>query len=123
MLKKMSKINKFRTFAMILVFAGIGIMYLALYFKSNFALMSTFMVIGFIAVILSSGIYLWVGMLSTKTIQVQCPNCGKPTKILGKVDLCMSCNEPLTVDRNLEGQPFDPKYNRRSYQKEHPHNT
>jgi hypothetical protein len=53
-------------------------------------------------------------MLSTKTIQVKCPSCGKPTKMLGKVDMCMYCREPLTLDRKLEGKEFDESYNKKS---------
>ncbi|TCP24569.1 zinc ribbon protein [Scopulibacillus darangshiensis] len=116
--KKSSKINRIRSFALLLVFFGFAIMYAALLFKTHFLIMSIFMMIGFISVLLSSGVYLWVGMLSTKTVKVICPNCGKPTKILGRVDICMSCNEPLTLDPNLEGKPFDKKYNRKSSYKE-----
>jgi Zinc-ribbon containing domain len=53
-------------------------------------------------------------MLSTKAVQVTCPSCGKTTKILGRVDMCMYCNEPLTLDPNLEGKDFDEKYNRKT---------
>jgi hypothetical protein len=28
--------------------------------------------------------------------------------------MCMYCNEPLTLDPNLEGKDFDEKYNRRT---------
>jgi hypothetical protein len=115
MFKKSSKVNRFRNFALILVFVGVAIMYLALLFRGYPYVSITFMIIGFIAVILSSGVYLWVGMLSVKVVQVICPNCGHPTKVLGRVDLCMSCNEPLTLDPDLEGKPFDKKYNRGLY--------
>lgn len=113
MFKKQSKINKFRSFALILVFFGIAIMYLAICFKNHPIIMTIFMLLGFIAVLVSSTVYLWVGIISTKTVQVVCPSCGKPTKVLGRVDLCMFCNEPLTVDPALEGKPFDPKYNKK----------
>lgn len=113
--KKSSKINRFRSFAMFLVFAGFGVMYLALLFKNHFIIMSLLMFLGFVSVILSSGVYLWVGMLSTKTVKVICPNCNHPTKILGRVDICMSCNEPLTLDPELKDKPFDKKYNRKTY--------
>lgn len=116
--KKSSKVNRFRSFALFLVFFGIAIMYVALFFKTHFIIMSIFMIIGFISVMLSSGVYLWVGMLSTKTIKVTCPNCGRPTKVLGRVDICMSCNEPLTLDPELEGKSFDKKYNRKSSYKQ-----
>jgi len=66
-----------------------------------------------LAIVASTLVYFWIGMLSTKALQVICPNCGKPTKILGRVDMCMYCREPLTVDPNLEGKEFDEKYNRK----------
>ena len=116
--KRSSKVNKFRNFALILVFAGIAIMYVALLFRTHPIIMTFFMCIGFLAVLLSSGVYLWVGLLSTKIIPVICPNCSKPTKVLGRVDLCMHCNEPLTVDPSLEGKEFDKKYNRATYKSE-----
>ncbi len=33
-------------------------------------------------------------------------------KILGRVDMCMHCNEPLTIDPALEGKEFDEVYNK-----------
>ena len=53
-------------------------------------------------------------MLSTKTVQIICPSCDKPTKMLGRVDACMHCNQPLTMDRNLEGKEFDENIIRRA---------
>jgi len=46
-------------------------------------------------------------------VQVVCPNCGKHTKVLGRVDMCMYCREPLTLDPTLEGKEFDEKLNRK----------
>ncbi|MFC7372314.1 YgzB family protein [Fictibacillus iocasae] len=117
MIKYTSKINKIRTFALSLVFIGIIIMYAGLFFKSSFLLMSLFMIIGFLAVIGSSGVYFWIGMISTQAVQVVCPSCGIVTKVLGRADACMSCNQPLTLDKNLEGLEFDEKYNSKKYQK------
>lgn len=74
------------------------------------------MILGLLSVVLSTLIYFWIGMLSTKTIQVICPNCNKPTKVLGRVDACMHCNEPLTLDKNLEGKEFDESYNSKKYE-------
>lgn len=76
--------------------------------------MTIFMFLGVLSILASTGVYLWIGMLSTKTVQVICPNCNKPTKILGRVDICMHCNEPLTLDPELEGKEFDESYNRKS---------
>lgn len=115
--KQSSKINRIRTFALSLVFIGFFIMYLGIFFHRYPWLMDGLMILGFFSVLGSSGVYAWVGILSTKAVVVECPNCGKATKILGRVDVCMSCRQPLTLDKNLEGKDIDPKYNRRSYRK------
>lgn len=106
-----SKINKIRTFALALIFIGFFVMYLGIFFRESAILMTIFMVLGLLCIIASTVVYFWIGMLSTRTVQVVCPNCEKPTKILGRVDICMHCNEPLTLDPNLEGKEFDEKYN------------
>src|SRR5699024_4256524 len=66
---------------------------------------------GLLPILLSFIIYFWVGMISTRTVTVQCPNCEKYTKILGHVDFCQHCKEPLTIDKALEGQDFSLDYN------------
>ncbi|MCA1055589.1 YgzB family protein [Rossellomorea aquimaris] len=109
-----SKINKIRTFALSLVFIGFIIMYVGIYFKSHPWVMTIFMLLGFLAIIGSTVVYFWIGMLSTKAVQVQCPNCGKVTKVLGRVDMCMYCNEPLTLDPELEGEEFNEDYNKKN---------
>ncbi|NJP37787.1 YgzB family protein [Alkalicoccus luteus] len=111
MLTFTNKINKIRTFALVLIFAGIVIMYGGLFFQANPLVMTIFMLIGFLAIIASTVIYFWIGMLSSKAVQVTCPECSKPTKMLGRVDACMHCNEPLTLDPALEGEEFDESYN------------
>ncbi len=117
-IKYTSKINKIRTFALSLVFIGIIIMYAGLYFKASFTVMTIFMLIGFLATLSSAAVYIWIGMLSTKAVQVECPNCNKVTKVLGRVDACMSCKQPLTLDPNLDGVEFDEKYNHKNKSKE-----
>ena len=116
MVKYSSKINKIRTFALSLIFIGFVVMYAGLFFRYKPIIMTIFMILGLLFVIASTIVYFWIGMLSTKTVQVICPSCGKPTKILGRVDICMFCNEHLTLDKNLEGKDFDEKYNRRQKQ-------
>lgn len=111
MAKYSSKINKIRTFALSLVFIGFIVMYLGIFFRQSAIVMTIFMLLGLLSIIASTVVYFWIGMLSTRTVQVKCPNCEKPTKILGRVDICMHCNEPLTLDPNLEGVAFDEKYN------------
>lgn len=112
-----SKINKIRSFALILVFVGIAIMYVGILAKKIEWLMFTLFILGVLSVILSSVVYFWIGMLSTKAIPIICPNCEKPTKMLGRVDACMHCKQPLTLDKELEGKEFDEKYNTRKYRK------
>src|SRR5690625_4130943 len=111
-----SKINKIRSFALILVFVGIVVMYIGILAKKIEWLMFTLFFIGILFVIFSSVVYFWIGMLSTKAISIICPNCDKPTKMLGRVDACMHCRQGLTLDKSLEGKDFDEKYNKRNYQ-------
>lgn len=111
--KPTNKINKIRTFALLLVFIGIVIMYIGIFFPSPL-LMSSTMALGFLCVIGSTVVYFWIGMLSTKTVQVTCPECNKTTKMLGRVDACSFCSAPLTLDPALEGKDFDEKYNKKS---------
>jgi len=112
--KYSSKINKIRSFALSLIFVGFFIMYGGIFFRKYPIVMTIFMILGLLAIAASTFVYFWIGMLSTKAVQVVCPNCGKPTKILGRVDMCMYCKEPLTLDPDLEGKEFDEKYNRKN---------
>ncbi|GAM15996.1 YgzB family protein [Mesobacillus selenatarsenatis] len=113
MAKYSNKINKVRTFALSLIFIGFIVMYAGIFFRSSPLVMTIFMILGLLFIIASTVVYFWIGMLSTKTVQVVCPNCGKHTKMLGRVDICMYCNEPLTLDQSLEGKEFDEQYNRK----------
>ncbi|MDQ1005029.1 hypothetical protein QFZ28_005569 [Neobacillus niacini] len=117
MAKYSSKINKIRSFALSLIFIGFIVMYGGIYFRNSPLIMTIFMLFGLLFIIASTVVYFWIGMLSTKTIQVKCPGCGKHTKMLGKVDMCMYCREPLTLDPNLEGKEFDESYNKKSKNK------
>lgn len=112
--KYSSKINKIRTFALSLIFIGFIVMYGGVFFRSNIWAMTIFMLLGLLCIIASTVVYFWIGLLSTKAVQVICPSCKKPTKILGRVDMCMHCREPLTLDASLEGKEFDEKYNKKS---------
>ncbi|MEK5139798.1 YgzB family protein [Priestia sp. FSL W8-1185] len=116
-IKYSSKINKIRTFALSLIFIGFIVMYGGIFFKSSMWLMTIFMLLGLLCIIASTVVYFWIGMLSTKAVQVTCPTCNKHTKMLGRVDLCMYCNEPLTLDPALDGKEFDKKYNRKDTKK------
>ncbi|WP_141434346.1 YgzB family protein [Bacillus sp. 03113] len=114
MIKYSSKINKIRTFALSLIFIGFVIMYVGIFFRKFPFVMTSFIMLGMLSIIASTIVYFWIGLLSTRAVQVICPNCGKNTKILGRVDICMFCNEPLTLDPQLEGKEFDEAYNRKN---------
>ena len=88
-------------------------MYLCLSAQIITCFIRIFILLGFVMVLSSSALYFIIGMASTKAIVVTCPNCEKQTKMLGRVDLCMHCDEPLTIDQSLEGKEFDEKYNKR----------
>ncbi|NGP46584.1 YgzB family protein [Bacillaceae bacterium SIJ1] len=107
-----NKINKIRTFALALIFLGIGVMYIGLFFKESPIWMTVFMLFGVIFILLSTAVYVWIGLLSTRAVQVVCPSCQKYTKVLGRVDACMHCSQPLTMDKSLDGKEFDESYNR-----------
>ena len=89
------KLNKIRTFAMLLIFIGVGVMYLGFVFES---LMVLFFILGMLFVLASVGIYFWIGILSTHSVRVICPSCNKQTKVLGKKDECMHCKAILSLD-------------------------
>lgn len=107
-----NKINRIRSFALALIFVGVVIMYIGIFFRSNEIVMLIFMALGFLSIIASTIVYAWIGTLSTRAVQIQCPSCGKHTKMLGRVDMCGHCREPLTLDASLEGKEFDVAYNR-----------
>lgn len=107
-----NKINRIRSFALSLIFIGVIIMYVGIFFRTNQFVMLTMMVLGTLSIIASTIVYAWIGTLSTRAAQVICPNCGKQTKMLGRVDMCGHCREPLTLDPELDGKEFNVDYNK-----------
>ncbi len=71
-LRYSNKINKIRTFALSLVFIGILIMYVGIFFKEYPVVMVICMILGLLAVIASTVVYFFIGMLSTKAVPVVC---------------------------------------------------
>ncbi|HLR10382.1 MAG TPA: YgzB family protein [Sporosarcina sp.] len=113
-----NKINRIRSFALSLIFIGVIIMYAGIFVRKYEWLMVTFMIIGLLAIIASTAVYAWIGFVSTRAVQVVCPNCGGATKVIGRVDICGHCREPLTLDPSLEGKEFDEVYNKPSNRKD-----
>lgn len=117
-LKYKSKINKIRSFALIILFVGIIIMYGGILTKNIPWLMFSFFALGVLFVVFSTIVYFWIGLLSTRAIPIICPSCEKPTKMLGIVDACMHCKQPLTLEKSLEGKDFDEAYNSPKFRRE-----
>lgn len=100
---KASKISTMRTWGLLLVLGGMGLMVLGtsgiiLFGEVGKIIAAVFMVIGILTCGASMFIYFWVGMLSTSAPVIECPECGKRTKMLGKTDRCMYCHTILTWD-------------------------
>src|SRR5690625_978864 len=113
-----SKINKIRGFALILIFIGMIVMYGGILSKKIPWLMFTFFLIGVLFIIFSTVVYFWVGLLSTRAVPILCPTGGKQSRMLGRVDACMHCKQPLTLDKQSAGKEFDEKYNTRNYRRQ-----
>lgn len=100
---KTAKINAFRTWGLLLTMLGMGLMVLGtagivFWGAAGKVLAGIGLVIGLISMMASLAIYFWAGMLSTSAVQLECPECGKLTKMLGKTDRCMFCHTILTLD-------------------------
>lgn len=101
---KSSKVNEFRLWGLLLTMGGMALMIVGLagiVFDWGIAgrwIAAVSMVVGAIAMLVSMGIYFAAGMMSTSATVVECPECGRPTKILGKTDRCMYCKTILSLD-------------------------
>ncbi|CAM3377683.1 DUF2614 family zinc ribbon-containing protein [Marinicrinis lubricantis] len=100
---KSAKINEFRTWGLLLTLAGMLVMVLGtagvlLWGDTGKVLMFFCMFIGSLLLMGSMGVYFWAGMMSTSAFMLECPECGKQTKMLGKTDRCMFCHTILTMD-------------------------
>jgi hypothetical protein len=100
---KSSKINSFRLWGLLLTMFGMGLMVLGtagivFWGQSGKIVAAIGLVIGLVAMLGSLAVYFWAGMLSTSAVQLECPECHKLTKMLGKTDRCMFCKTILTLD-------------------------
>ncbi|WP_258208924.1 DUF2614 family zinc ribbon-containing protein [Paenibacillus radicibacter] len=103
-----SKVNEFRLWGLLLTMGGMMLMIVGLagivfdWGTFGRVLAIIFGAIGMVSMLVSMGVYFWAGMLSTSATVIECPECGKQTKMLGKTDRCMFCKTILTLDPNLE---------------------
>lgn len=109
MILKSSKINEFRLWGLLLTLAGMGVMILGtvailLWGDTGKIIAYLFMFLGMVLMLGSVAIYFWAGMMSTSAVSIDCPECGKRTKMIGKTDRCMYCKTILTTDKQYENQ-------------------
>lgn len=100
---KTSKVNEFRLWGLLLTMLGMFIMVIGtagIVFWGPKAqwLAAVALILGMIVLLGSVAVYFWAGVLSTGATVLQCPECGRDTKILGKTDRCMFCKTILTFD-------------------------
>ena len=65
-----NKINRIRSFALSLIFVGVVIMYIGIFFRKNEIVMLIFMFLGVLAILGSTIVYAWIGSLSTRAVQI-----------------------------------------------------
>ncbi len=102
---KSAKINEFRLWGLVFTLVGMGIMILGtagivLWGQAGKIVAGIFMIFGMISLLISVAVYFWAGMMSTSATMLECPECGRQTKMLGKTDRCMFCRTMLTLDPN-----------------------
>lgn len=101
---KSSKVNEFRLWGLVLTMGGLLLMIIGTvgivfgWGAMGQVIAAIFMILGLISVMISMGVYFWAGMLSTSAVVLECPECGKITKVLGKTDRCMFCKTILSLD-------------------------
>lgn len=102
-----SKANEFRLWGLLLTMGGMLLMIIGLagivfdWGAAGRLIAGIFAVLGAISLLVSMGVYFSAGMLSTSAVVIECPECGKATKIIGKTDRCMYCRTILTLDPAL----------------------
>jgi len=118
---KSNKLNEIRLWGLLLTLIGMGIMILGTAFilvwgETGKAFAYLFLILGLLSMLGSLALYFWAGMLSTSAVTLECPECGKRTKMIGKTDRCMFCKTILTMDEryaNTSPQPVsEPDANR-----------
>ncbi|NGQ97356.1 hypothetical protein G3578_19645 [Brevibacillus sp. SYP-B805] len=103
---RISKIKRLRTWANWNIGLGILLMYIGYAFfagylgsflEKNYLFMTILLIIGFFMTMVATVLFMISGMISMTAPQVECPSCGKVTKMFGKEDACMFCGQPLAL--------------------------
>lgn len=101
---KSSKVNEVRLWGLALIMGGMLLMIMGLagivfnWGTLGRVMAVVFMFIGTIALMGSIVVYFWAGTMSTSAVHIECPECGKTTKIIGRSDRCMFCKTLLSLD-------------------------
>lgn len=101
---KSSKVNEVRLWGLALIMGGMMLMIIGLagivfqWGTIGKIIAAVFMIIGAICLMGSMVVYFWAGTMSTNAVHIECPQCGKTTKIIGRSDRCMFCKTLLSLD-------------------------
>ncbi|WP_026974214.1 DUF2614 family zinc ribbon-containing protein [Alicyclobacillus contaminans] len=95
-------INRWRNWALLLMFGGFFVMYLGVYDK---VLLPVLLVIGSLAWVAGIGIYFRFGPVNTRLNEIECPRCGQRIRLTGATDACAHCGLPM---RRVEGGQYEP---------------
>lgn len=91
------KLNRLRNIALGLVFFGLVIMCGGIYFRTHQLIIGILFVIGALCCLISVVLYFYLGMISMRLPQVECPSCKRITKMMGTTDNCMYCKAPVSI--------------------------
>lgn len=113
---KTSKVNEFRLWGLALTMLGMLVMVagtagVVFWGPKGQWIAGVFLILGMIVLLGSVAVYFWAGVLSTGATVLECPECGKQTKMLGKTDRCMFCKTILTFDPAYAKQHQTPPEN------------
>lgn len=101
---KSSKVNEARLWGLSFIMGGMLLMIIGLagivfnWGTAGKIIAGIFIGIGSISLMVSIFIYFWAGTASTNAVHIECPECGKVTKIIGKSDRCMFCKTILSLE-------------------------
>lgn len=105
MFLKSAKVNEFRLWGLLLTLGGMLLMIIGAagiafdWGTAGKIFAGIFLVLGLLSIMASMAVYFWAGMLASSAITLECPECGKMTRVIGKTDRCMFCKTILTFDR------------------------
>nr|WP_276716721.1 YgzB family protein [Kyrpidia tusciae] len=95
------KLNRLRNIALLLMLVSFAVMYLGVFWPHT--VLPFTLAAGFLILMWAIGIYFRVGAVSMRLPQVECPNCHRITKMIGREDGCMYCGTPVHLPEEQQG--------------------